>query len=181
MKCIVDGCVNDARFNSSYCEECWECIVADAKASFYCAEPGFYDYDDNPGEGDNDGALASIYREVQAIKEMACDEIMRGKIERRRLERENVTLLNACLSSLGQQVVGAFRAALGGVGLHAPFYLTQNDGTVMLAEAAARALEGGCAACQVPDASVIVRKWLGTIEDLEAPSLGKAVAAKKQV
>ena len=97
MKCIVDGCVNDARFNSSYCEECWECIVADAKASFYCAEPGFYDYDDNPGEGDNDGALASIYREVQAIKEMACDEIMRGKIERRRLERENVTLRNTIL------------------------------------------------------------------------------------
>jgi N-methylhydantoinase A/oxoprolinase/acetone carboxylase beta subunit len=54
------------------------------------------------------------------------------------LERENVTLLNACLSRLGRQVIGAFREALGTVGLHAPFYLTQNDGTVMLAEAAAR-------------------------------------------
>ncbi len=54
------------------------------------------------------------------------------------LERENVTLLNACLSDLGHKVIGAFRAALDVVGLHAPFYLTQNDGTVMLADVAAR-------------------------------------------
>ncbi len=54
------------------------------------------------------------------------------------LERENVTLLNACLAELGRHVIGAFREALGAVGIHAPFYLTQNDGTVMLAEVAAR-------------------------------------------
>ena len=54
------------------------------------------------------------------------------------LERENVTLLNACLAELGRHVIGAFREALGVVGIHAPFYLTQNDGTVMLAELAAR-------------------------------------------
>jgi len=54
------------------------------------------------------------------------------------LERENVTLLNACLSELGHTVISAFREALGAVGLNAPFYLTQNDGTVMLAEVAAR-------------------------------------------
>ena len=54
------------------------------------------------------------------------------------LERENVTLLNACLAELGHHVIGAFREALGAVGIHAPFYLTQNDGTVMLAELAAR-------------------------------------------
>ncbi len=54
------------------------------------------------------------------------------------LERENVTLLNACLADLGRHVIGAFREALGAVGIHAPFYLTQNDGTVMLAEVAAQ-------------------------------------------
>ena len=53
------------------------------------------------------------------------------------LERENVTLLNACLADLGRHVIGAFREALGAVGIHAPFYLTQNDGTVMLAKVAA--------------------------------------------
>lgn len=53
------------------------------------------------------------------------------------LERENVTLLNASLQSLGQATVEAFRGALASVGIRAPFYLTQNDGTVVLAEVAA--------------------------------------------
>jgi proteasome accessory factor A len=37
-----------------------------------------------------------------------------------------------------------------------------------LAEAAARAIETGCAACQVPDAELIVRRWIETLDDLEA-------------
>lgn len=53
------------------------------------------------------------------------------------LERENVTLLNASLQSLGTKTVNAFRNALASVGIRAPFYLTQNDGTVVLAEVAA--------------------------------------------
>ena len=53
------------------------------------------------------------------------------------LERENVTLLNACLSQLGRSTIAAFREALRTSGIAAPFYLTQNDGTVMLAEVAA--------------------------------------------
>ncbi|MFO1219452.1 MAG: hydantoinase/oxoprolinase family protein [Burkholderiaceae bacterium] len=53
------------------------------------------------------------------------------------LERENVTLLNACLSQLGRTTIAAFKAALRETGLAAPFYLTQNDGTVMLADVAA--------------------------------------------
>jgi len=54
------------------------------------------------------------------------------------LERENVTLLNASLAAHGRSTVAAFRQALEQSGLTAPFYLTQNDGTVMLAEQAAR-------------------------------------------
>jgi N-methylhydantoinase A/oxoprolinase/acetone carboxylase beta subunit len=53
------------------------------------------------------------------------------------LERENVTLLNACLVELGRHTTAAFRRALADAGLDVPFYLTQNDGTVMLAEVAA--------------------------------------------
>ena len=54
------------------------------------------------------------------------------------LERENVTLLNACLVELGRKTTDAFKSALGSAGIRTPFYLTQNDGTVMLAEVAAQ-------------------------------------------
>lgn len=37
-----------------------------------------------------------------------------------------------------------------------------------LAEAAARAIEAGCAACQVPDAELIIEKWIETLDDLDA-------------
>ena len=53
------------------------------------------------------------------------------------LERENVALLNAALQSLGQTTVAAFKEALVQAGVTAPFYLTQNDGTVALADVAA--------------------------------------------
>ena len=52
------------------------------------------------------------------------------------LERENATLLNACLIALAKKTTRAFTDALRVSGIVAPLYLTQNDGTVMLAEAA---------------------------------------------
>ncbi len=52
------------------------------------------------------------------------------------LERENVTLLNACLLDLARKTARAFTDALRASGIAAPLYLTQNDGTVMLAEIA---------------------------------------------
>jgi len=54
------------------------------------------------------------------------------------LERENVTLLNACLQDLARKTVAAFTGALSSSGLVAPLYLTQNDGTIMRAETASR-------------------------------------------
>ena len=54
------------------------------------------------------------------------------------LERENAAILNACLGPLGLDVIAAFRDALAESGITAPFYLTQNDGTLMAAEQAAR-------------------------------------------
>jgi N-methylhydantoinase A/oxoprolinase/acetone carboxylase beta subunit len=54
------------------------------------------------------------------------------------LERENVTLLNACLQDLAHETVAAFTEALRGSGLTAPLFLTQNDGTIMRAETASR-------------------------------------------
>jgi N-methylhydantoinase A/oxoprolinase/acetone carboxylase beta subunit len=47
------------------------------------------------------------------------------------LERENATVLNACLADLATQIVEAFEAALRDSGIVAPLYLSQNDGTLM--------------------------------------------------
>jgi N-methylhydantoinase A/oxoprolinase/acetone carboxylase beta subunit len=47
------------------------------------------------------------------------------------LERENAPIMNACLRDLSSEVVAAFRIALAEIGLACPFYLTQNDGTLM--------------------------------------------------
>ncbi|MBV8619845.1 MAG: hydantoinase/oxoprolinase family protein [Curvibacter sp.] len=53
------------------------------------------------------------------------------------LERENAAILNASLGPLGLEVVAAFEQALQDGGIHAPLYLTQNDGTLMSAAQAA--------------------------------------------
>jgi N-methylhydantoinase A/oxoprolinase/acetone carboxylase beta subunit len=52
------------------------------------------------------------------------------------LERENAALLNACLIELAGMTTRAFSDALRASGIAAPLYITQNDGTVMLAEVA---------------------------------------------
>jgi N-methylhydantoinase A/oxoprolinase/acetone carboxylase beta subunit len=52
------------------------------------------------------------------------------------LERENAALLNGCLVELARRTTRAFTDALRASGIQAPLYLTQNDGTVTLAEVA---------------------------------------------
>jgi N-methylhydantoinase A/oxoprolinase/acetone carboxylase beta subunit len=92
--------------------------------------------------------IASIFSPLDRSCEEQAEEILRdvcpdvsvtcshrlGRIGL--LERENVTLLNACLRDLAQATTQAFVAALRGSGIAAPLYLTQNDGTVMVAEEA---------------------------------------------
>lgn len=50
------------------------------------------------------------------------------------LERENAAILNACLRDLARDTVEAFKKAIGDLGISAPLYLTQNDGTLMSAD-----------------------------------------------
>ena len=52
------------------------------------------------------------------------------------LERENATLLNASLQVLAKKTTDAFTQAIASSGITAQLYLTQNDGTVMLADVA---------------------------------------------
>jgi N-methylhydantoinase A/oxoprolinase/acetone carboxylase beta subunit len=56
------------------------------------------------------------------------------------LERENAAILNACLTPLARRTIAAFREAVAQLGLNpAPrLYLSQNDGTLMDADYAAR-------------------------------------------
>ena len=49
------------------------------------------------------------------------------------LERENATILNACLATMAEQVMSSIAAALTAVGTDCPFFLSQNDGTLMSA------------------------------------------------
>ncbi|HVL23421.1 MAG TPA: hydantoinase/oxoprolinase family protein [Thermomicrobiales bacterium] len=50
------------------------------------------------------------------------------------LERENAAILNACLRALAGRTVAAFEQAIADLGIVAPLYLTQNDGTLMAAD-----------------------------------------------
>lgn len=50
------------------------------------------------------------------------------------LERENATVINASLAELAVHITTAFRSALERMGIDAPVYLSQNDGTLMTVE-----------------------------------------------
>jgi N-methylhydantoinase A/oxoprolinase/acetone carboxylase beta subunit len=54
------------------------------------------------------------------------------------LERENATIMNACLRELAIRIVEAFQAALAELELDAPLFLSQNDGTLMSVDHAER-------------------------------------------
>jgi N-methylhydantoinase A/oxoprolinase/acetone carboxylase beta subunit len=50
------------------------------------------------------------------------------------IERENATILNASLRPLADKIVTAFQQAIADLGIDAPMYLSQNDGTLMGSE-----------------------------------------------
>jgi N-methylhydantoinase A/oxoprolinase/acetone carboxylase beta subunit len=50
------------------------------------------------------------------------------------LERENAAIMNACLRELAFKTVNGFKTALAEMNINAPFYISQNDGTLMNAD-----------------------------------------------
>ncbi|MEZ4862261.1 MAG: hydantoinase/oxoprolinase family protein [Caldilineaceae bacterium] len=50
------------------------------------------------------------------------------------LERENAAIMNACLRELALRTVSGFKKALADMQISAPFYISQNDGTLMNAD-----------------------------------------------
>jgi N-methylhydantoinase A/oxoprolinase/acetone carboxylase beta subunit len=88
-------------------------------------------------------AIASVFSPVNAEMERRAAEVVQevapgtavslsneiGRVGL--LERENATILNACLRDLAAQITDALEAAVRGAGIEAPLYLSQNDGTLM--------------------------------------------------
>jgi N-methylhydantoinase A/oxoprolinase/acetone carboxylase beta subunit len=73
---------------------------------------------------------AIVAEEVPGIRLSLSHEI--GRIGF--LERENATVMNACLVDLAFAVVSSFRRALRELKVEAPFFISQNDGTLMVPE-----------------------------------------------
>jgi N-methylhydantoinase A/oxoprolinase/acetone carboxylase beta subunit len=95
-------------------------------------------------------AISSVFSPVNAAAEQEAAEILAAELPDAAislsheigriglLERENATIMNACLRALATQIVAAFRAALAELGIDAPVYLSQNDGTLMTVDYAER-------------------------------------------
>lgn len=88
-------------------------------------------------------AISSVFSPVNAEFEQRAADILHAELPNLHislshevgriglLERENATIINACLRDLADSIVNAFTAALHTVGITAPLYLSQNDGTLM--------------------------------------------------
>ena len=91
-------------------------------------------------------AISSVFSPVKPDLEQQAADILRSEIpdvsitlshEIGRiglLERENAAIMNACLRDLAVQIVASFGKALSDLNIRAPFYLSQNDGTLMNSE-----------------------------------------------
>lgn len=94
-------------------------------------------------------AITSAFAPVNATMEEQAAEIVRelhpdASVTRSNaigrigfIERENAAILNAALSSLAGAVIASFERALRELGIAAPLYISQNDGTLISAAQAA--------------------------------------------
>lgn len=91
-------------------------------------------------------AVCSVFSPINTEQEEEAARIVREEIPDARvtlssaigklslLERENAAIINACLGELADKTVTAFESALKQMRIAAPFYLSQNDGTLMNSE-----------------------------------------------
>tara|TARA_B100000085_G_scaffold282339_1_gene310669 strand:+ start:436 stop:1980 length:1545 start_codon:yes stop_codon:yes gene_type:complete len=97
-------------------------------------------------EGIDTIAITSVFSPVSDEMERKAMEAMAAKLPNANftlsseigrlgiLERENAAIMNASLRALSERTVDAFGKALEKVGLDCPYYITQNDGTLMSRE-----------------------------------------------
>lgn len=91
-------------------------------------------------------AICSVFSPVNDEMEIKARELMRSVLPNANftlsseigrlgiLERESAAIMNASLYQLSNHTVGAFGQALKSIDLNCPYYITQNDGTLMSAE-----------------------------------------------
>jgi N-methylhydantoinase A/oxoprolinase/acetone carboxylase beta subunit len=91
-------------------------------------------------------AISGVFSPVKSDMEKRAAEIVAGEMPDANitlssrigrislLERENAGIMNASLSELASRVVTSFADALSQLNIDAPFYISQNDGTLMTAE-----------------------------------------------
>ncbi len=77
-----------------------------------------------------DRAAEIVAREIPGIYISLSCKIGRISL----IERENAAIMNASLAEMSIKVVTSFRDALRKLGITAPFYISQNDGTLMSAD-----------------------------------------------
>lgn len=99
--------------------------------------------------GINAIAISSVFSPVNATFEEQAAEIVKEVIPEANitlsstigriglLERENAAIMNACLRELAVKTVDGFKKALQDMNITAPFFISQNDGTLMNADFAA--------------------------------------------
>jgi N-methylhydantoinase A/oxoprolinase/acetone carboxylase beta subunit len=96
-------------------------------------------------------AISSVFSPINSELELAAQEILAAELgpdvafslshEIGRiglLERENATIINAALRELAAAIADGLASSVVGSGLHAPLFLSQNDGTLMDVEYARR-------------------------------------------
>ncbi len=91
-------------------------------------------------------AISSVFSPVNSTFEEQSADIVRSVIPDANitlsseigriglLERENAAIMNSCLRQLAARTVDGFKAALDELHISAPYYISQNDGTLMNAD-----------------------------------------------
>jgi N-methylhydantoinase A/oxoprolinase/acetone carboxylase beta subunit len=99
--------------------------------------------EDVAAKGVRSVAISSVFSPVNAEFELAAAEVVAEVVPGAEislshevgrmglLERENATIVNACLRGLAAEIADAFARAIGDAGIDAPLFLSQNDGTLM--------------------------------------------------
>jgi len=95
-------------------------------------------------------AISSVFAPVNTDQELEVERILRDELPGVRvcmssqigriglIERENAAVMNAALQPMAERVIDSFRRALLDLGLRAPFYVSQNDGTLLEPDVVAR-------------------------------------------
>ncbi|KAI0826527.1 DUF917-domain-containing protein [Trametes gibbosa] len=111
-----------------------QCAVIKSKGLKNIVLSGIYSPLDNEGKHEV-AARAIVERELGPSVNVVCSRDV-GQVGL--LERENAAILNASILTFAQRTIRGFQRAMRTLALSCPLFLTQNDGTLTTAAAAAR-------------------------------------------